>query len=435
MSDTTTGCVVRVTAQPRWCTINSAPLHIVTFLYDALSYLPASFNEYNSAFYKGPEAFMVRLFDKRGLRFPTGLLARVKKLLANKSITLEVMGTPVEPKLFDAQYDPLHPLRDYQEAAVERAVTLKRGLIGIPTSGGKTEVAADVIAKLKPMRTLYLVPSAALLDQSIQRLQEMFPDTQVIGWGYGKKPKLKKLNEHLICVAIANSASKAEGGFLNFLRTFDLVWVDEAHRTPSGFFKDAIINASNARYIFGGTATPFRNNNDELEMEAWIGPLIYSIEYETLIEAGHVVPPKFLRARSLPEALRLAEGKKTILFTEKSATLERYRDVIESFGGLCIDSKYKGIAGAINDLRSGKIMLLAATPLFDEGLNISDIEAIVLLDSCASPVRLIQRIGRALRVHPGKTEALIIDIQDRNYADRVKAYSRVPAFAARLGRK
>ena len=57
--------------------------------------------------------------------------------------------------------------------------------------------------------------------------------------------------------------------------------------------------------------------------------------------------------------------------------------------------------------------VLCHNSLADEGLNLPSLDALILAGAGKSPTRMIQRIGRVLRISPGKTEAIVIDFKDR----------------------
>jgi superfamily II DNA or RNA helicase len=55
-----------------------------------------------------------------------------------------------------------------------------------------------------------------------------------------------------------------------------------------------------------------------------------------------------------------------------------------------------------------------STKLADEGMDIPDLDALVLLTPSRSAGRTIQRAGRVLRLVEGKRKPVIVDIVDAN---------------------
>jgi superfamily II DNA or RNA helicase len=67
---------------------------------------------------------------------------------------------------------------------------------------------------------------------------------------------------------------------------------------------------------------------------------------------------------------------------------------------------------AIQDFKDGRVQCLVATSLADEGFDAPCAEVLILLSGGRNEARTIQRTGRVLRPHPGKTEAVIYDFKD-----------------------
>jgi hypothetical protein len=64
---------------------------------------------------------------------------------------------------------------------------------------------------------------------------------------------------------------------------------------------------------------------------------------------------------------------------------------------------------AIRDLRSGKIKLICTCDLFNEGVDIPEINTLLLLRPTQSPVIFQQQIGRGLRLADNKESCLVLD--------------------------
>lgn len=63
----------------------------------------------------------------------------------------------------------------------------------------------------------------------------------------------------------------------------------------------------------------------------------------------------------------------------------------------------------IQQLRRGEIRAIATVDVFNEGVDIPEVDTIVLLRPTESPSLFLQQIGRGLRLSPGKSEVLILD--------------------------
>lgn len=77
----------------------------------------------------------------------------------------------------------------------------------------------------------------------------------------------------------------------------------------------------------------------------------------------------------------------------------------------------------INDFRDGKINVLCATSIGEEGLDIPEVNAVIFYEPIPSAIRKIQRAGRTARLFPGKLKILVTeDTKDEihHYASRAK---------------
>ena len=81
----------------------------------------------------------------------------------------------------------------------------------------------------------------------------------------------------------------------------------------------------------------------------------------------------------------------------------------------------------LKNFEEGKIKVLVST-LLKEGVSISTMNAFIAGGGGKSPIGVIQRMGRCLRVAKGKTEAIIVDFRDQgrylsdHFAERYACY-------------
>jgi ERCC4-related helicase len=73
----------------------------------------------------------------------------------------------------------------------------------------------------------------------------------------------------------------------------------------------------------------------------------------------------------------------------------------------------------IDDFREGKINILCATSIAEEGLDIPEVNAVFFYEPIPSAIRKIQRAGRTARLQPGKIKILIT----KNTRDEINHYA------------
>jgi ATP-dependent DNA helicase MPH1 len=80
----------------------------------------------------------------------------------------------------------------------------------------------------------------------------------------------------------------------------------------------------------------------------------------------------------------------------------------------------------IQDFKAGKFNTLVATSIGEEGLDIGDVDLIVCYDASASPVRMLQRIGRTGRKRVGRVVLLLMrGKEDNDYAKAQDNYAYI----------
>lgn len=74
----------------------------------------------------------------------------------------------------------------------------------------------------------------------------------------------------------------------------------------------------------------------------------------------------------------------------------------------------------IEKFKAGTFNVLVATSIGEEGLDIGDLDLIILYDSKASPIRMLQRMGRTGRKREGKVIFLQMEGKEENDANKAK---------------
>ncbi len=96
---------------------------------------------------------------------------------------------------------------------------------------------------------------------------------------------------------------------------------------------------------------------------------------------------------------------------------------------------------AIKKMQNGELDVLVASKIFDQGIDIPQLDALILAGSGKSSSRALQRIGRVIRKHTGKKNAIVIDFYDnckflREHSKaRRKIYETESAFKIKMANK
>ena len=357
-------------------------------------------------------------------------------------------------------------LRSYQEEAVRSILGHMQGVIVIPAGGGKTVTALAAVARLK-QPTLIIVHTVDLLQQWQDEIEDLL-DTEP-GHIQGKKAHLRS-----ITVATIQTLGKMDLGRIT--DKFGCVILDEGHHAPASTF-DAVVNQFPAKYRLALTATPKREDGLTDKLYHTFGPVLFEVSQEHLLNAGYLVPAHihevhttfhfpYKGAADWPELLTALvtceERNQQILDLLKDLYAEEDRRILvlssrieDHLKPLHRAAKQIGITGELligqvkketrrllrSSVRRGALRVLFASSVADEGLNIPELNTLLLTAPAKSESRVEQRVGRVMRALPGKTHGDVYDFVDsqvrhvgsdsqplvRQYGKRKKAYHKLRA--------
>jgi superfamily II DNA or RNA helicase len=331
-----------------------------------------------------------------------------------------------------------------------------RGIVSVVTGGGKTVFALSCIDKIRPVATLIIVPTAALLEQWWEEAASYFDlDLEEINVVTGSlRFRLGAIN-----IAVLNTAAK----LAERIQEHEcFLIVDECHKAASEQFRSALRIPTFAS--LGLSATPERPYDEGLRdvLVPALGPVIFSYGYADALRDGVIVPfelrnivfeleedrqaeyDKLTKAigRSISQhgaeaeetislflkrarvlnlslnrirlALKLAaanRGKRTLIFHEDIEACDLIHGVLAQNGmkSGVYHSKMplRAKAAMLGQYRRGDIDVLVTCRALDEGFNVPETEVGIIAASTATQRQRIQRLGRVVRPAKGKEGASI----------------------------
>lgn len=375
----------------------------------------------------------------------------------------------IPPKQFECS--AFSSLRDYQEEAVTSALKNQRGIVWVPTAGGKTVIFSHLIAKLG-VPTLVLVRNTDLMIQTMQRLMDDLNIKEVGCIGKG----VCQPSEFITVGMLQTLNSMREGSpkeFQKGMAHFDCLIVDEAHAinaNAKSFTK--VVESIPSFYRYAFTATPSRGEKPtatDITIISCFGPVLHKVSREELVTKGYIVnatvkiirnisdntklKDDYLYAYETPQEAYRAAWKELIYEPDDrrriiEGLLEKHKDeqcliICDSVDLAEKLSKELGIQAVhgstessmremiYNEFKAERIKKLIATNIYSEGVDFPGLNVCILAEPFKSPIRLLQRIGRTMRIKEGKGDSVIYDIQDTNSpffdrqaAERRKLYER-----------
>ncbi|MBK8766334.1 MAG: DUF3427 domain-containing protein [Burkholderiaceae bacterium] len=366
--------------------------------------------------------------------------------------------SPLPVSFFDLQ--PKTYQQDMlEQLAAERAHGRRRNLLIAATGTGKTVVAAFDYRRIcaaeggRP-RLLFVAHREEILRQALRTYREVLrdPDFGEMLAGGAEPERL----DHLF----ATIDSITSRGLLKLLGAahWYTVAVDECHRLAADRF-DTFVTQVQPHILLGLTATPERSDGQPItnyfdarpdgapavELRLWHAldlQLLAPFEYYACDDAtdfssvpwdrpgerdaiDQLVTGNYIRARLVEnEWQRLASDarrSRALVFCVSVAHAQFMTAWLNRAGlpAACVvgDTPAEERRRAPQRLASGELCALVTVDLYNEGVDLPAVDALLLLRPTQSPVLFQQQIGRGLRLAPGKESCLVLDFVGQHRAD------------------
>lgn len=410
-----------------------------------LSYLPADyyFRQANSKWKSDGRVYLIK-----GSLFDIGLLSKVKEFckdhdlqLVTEFINTGAIKNPIEfmPPTFKSKES--FKLRLYQLEAVESIIREKRGLVKAPTGSGKSLIMATALKEINQYPALVCLMSTDLLDQTIKHYEDYLgvPIGRIANGKFDIKPITVAMIQSL------NSAiGKKDASVLRYLASVKVLFIDEAHHISATSVRKVSYKCQQANYKAGFSCTPFRDANDDIVIEAATGPIIYDISFDKLIELGFLVKPRiyFFHLPKMKISDKITPTYADIISDYVEGSIERNQIIADL--AKCLYDEGRIVLILVNRIehgdllqslipgsyfvhgntpreerntlltafKKGQIKIMICTSIADEGFDAPLTSGILLAHPYKSLVKAYQRIGRGLRIAPGKQDVIIVDFYD-----------------------
>ena len=316
-------------------------------------------------------------------------------------------------------------LRPYQERAVlEVREAFKRHrhvLLVAPTGSGKTVMGLDVVRRTLETRgdavVLWLAHRTELIEQARERAQEQLGD-------------LAKRLDVATVQALALGAEVREPTLL--------VWDEAHHASVSAPHWFSVLERWPNAWRFGMTATPQRGDGSPLG--DCFGEIVVAAHYSELLDGEHLVPCKVLRpdmelsggdlAQPPAEAwIQHAAGRQGFAFVRLIAEGLALASELTEAGveARCVHAQTPAQerSEVVAEFRAGVVRCLVSVFVFTEGVDVPAAAVCMLARGAGAESTYLQMVGRVLRPHEGKDEALLLDLPGASYRHGMPTDDRV----------
>lgn len=334
-------------------------------------------------------------------------------------------------------------LRDYQRECIqeiEQMIDGEKKIGYLSTGSGKTIIFCKFIAEARG-RALIVIDQEELLQQTIDKMKNF--TSEIVGRVKGSLDE----TDNRIIVATRQSLTHHKSDRMERILShgkIDYLIIDECHLALEQQKK--IIKAINPKFTIGFSATPWATG-----IEKVYDDILYKKDILSLVKGGYLTSPRCMvvktntdlsgvksvcgdfNQRELNDAIdtnernkfivhkwieHASDRKSTLVFCSSINNSENIRDEFIKAGISCesIDSELGATErkAILDRFERGEIKVLCNVNILTKGVDITRIDCIVCATPTRSKMKYVQQVGRALRLHEGKKDALILDITD-NY--------------------
>jgi len=459
-----------------------------------LSYSPPG-ARYAKAFKDGKWDGVIRLYKKSyGQYFNTGVMSIVEEILKENNVEYCKVDERVKPdiNLPDLTFTPFegYEERDYQQFTLDRAYKKTRGILKVGTGGGKTLILSELISRIKTAPCMFYVLTKDLMEQAYDSLSLTL--NEPIGRIGGGKYDIQKINICTVQTAVRavnlrnkkfkisdyqfdeedvwdkkdiEDEDKLEN-LKKLLRATKVVLFDEAHHASAKTCQDVMAASPNAFWRYGCSATPYREDGAEIVLQSLFGRKIVDISSSYLIDHGFLAIPHIIfdpiedncklnsyqqiykecvsgnnefntRVVNIAEYL-IEKGLSVLILVSQYNQGDYIKSLLKSPTNFVTGRMNKTLRQeSLDELKKGVKKCIIGTTLFDEGIDVPRLDAVLMAGGGASATRVYQRIGRTLRLKDGKDRAIAIYFHhDARYLDKharkaKKIMKEEPAFIIR----
>ena len=389
----------------------------------------------------------IAVFNELQSTFPSGYCELVIKAAQNDGIALTMIDRRKRPCTVDLGADlewlQHHPATDeeitHQIDAVHAIHKHERGILWIPTGGGKTEVAIG-LAKSLPCPWLFLVGSKDLLHQTIARYQKRVRKRAgIVGEG-----RWEPANRFTVATfqTLYAALKKDDPRAWQILRHARGLVVDESHTLPADSFLRVAMAARNAYYRVGMSGTPLdRGDRRSILSIGALGPVVLRVRAQELVEKGVTananvtmvqlfqMTTKKTWAGAYRELVVRSKQRNRIVVkmaTKCSKPALLFVNHIDHGKSLLVDLRRAGLQAefvwgkhgtkarksALDELEMGDLDVVICSTVFQQGVDIVELRAVVNGSAGASVIAALQRLGRGGRATRDKSTFEVWDVDD-----------------------
>lgn len=361
-------------------------------------------------------------------------LMKKQRQIAKESRVTSLDAYKLQPNSMQLGF--ISNLKKIQEAGEKRALLVSA------TGTGKTYASAFALREANPTKVLFLVHREQIAKQAICSFRKVFGETKIFGLLSGNQ----KDYEADFLFSTMQMMAKEES-LLHFSRNeFQMIVIDEAHRVGANSYQK-IIDYFEPEFWLGMTASPERTDGYDV-YKAFDHNIAYEIRLQQALEEDLLCPFHYfgitdlqIDGKSVDEELLLRDFNKLTSDDRINYVIEQvqyYGYSGERVRGLVFCSSKKeaivfsekfnqrgyhtaALTGDDSQERREKTIeklvandgemldYIFTVDIFNEGVDIPEINQVVMLRPTESPIVFVQQLGRGLRKADKKEYVVVLD--------------------------
>ncbi len=319
----------------------------------------------------------------------------------------------------------------------------KRGLLISATGTGKTYASAFAIKSVNPRRILFLVHREQIAKQALKSYKRIFQDDK----NYGLLSGNSKEYDALFLFSTMQMMAKDESLSHFSKDAFDVIVIDEVHRAGAKSYQK-IMQYFQPKYWFGMSASPERTDDFDI-YSLFDHNILYEIRLQQALEDNLLCPFHYFGIQDLeidgevfddttgyrqfsklvsdlrvdyiieranfygysgnrPKGLVFCSNKEEAKELSKKFN-ERGIPSISLTGADSQEFREDCIERLIRDEREDYLEYIFTIDIFNEGVDIPEINQVLMLRPTQSAIVFVQQLGRGLRKSKAKEFVVIID--------------------------
>ena len=372
-------------------------------------------------------------YEQFAKRYATAYeISKEQRRIASQERTVSLEAYRLQPN--SMQTDFINNLKALREMGATRALLVSA------TGTGKTYASAFALREAGPKRALFLVHREQIAKQAIQSYKRIFGKTRSFGLLSGASKQFEV--DYLF--STMNMMAKDEVREKFRKDEFEFIIVDEAHRTGATSYQK-IMEYFRPKFWLGMTASPERSDDFDV-FKLFDHNIACEIRLQQALEENLLCPFHYFgitdieidgetvddtrQFNLLTSDARVdyiikqakyygysGDRVKGLIFTSRKKEAkelsrkfnERGFQTIALTGSDSQEEREKAVERLVSDNYNERLDYIFTVDIFNEGVDIPEINQVIMLRPTESPIVFVQQLGRGLRKTNDKEFVVILD--------------------------